>query len=313
MEKTNKNDNKNHSKKLEHKINHKEESVNNNNHNKSNNDKRNNNPNNKFLLITILLLIAINLVISVGVLLNNSTQGQNYDNKINNMNSKINAIDNFFRTNLQGYVPNGNSDNTNSAPTPSNKNQNTNTNKVKVSADDDPWIGNKNAKVTVIEFSDYECPFCRKYFVETYPQVKKDFIDTGKIKYVFRDFPLSFHRGAPIAAVAANCVKEQQGNEGYFKFHDIAFSEQAKLGQNTIDFGKEDVLNWVKKVNNIDQEKFNTCLNDPKQKAEVDADIQAGIDAGVSGTPTFFINGQKIVGAQPYSVIKAAIEKALNK
>jgi len=282
MEKTNKNDNKNHSKKLEHKINHKEERVNNNNHNKSNNDKKNNNSNNKSLLITILLLIAINLVISVGVLLNNSTQGQNYDNKINNMNSKINAIDNFFRTNLQGYVPNGNSDNTNSAPTPSNKNQNTNTNKVKVSADDDP-------------------------------QVKKDFIDTGKIKYVFRDFPLSFHRGAPIAAVAANCVKEQQGNEGYFKFHDIAFSEQAKLGQNTIDFGKEDVLNWVKKVNNIDQEKFNTCLNDPKQKAEVDADIQAGIDAGVSGTPTFFINGQKIVGAQPYSVIKAAIEKALNK
>ena len=134
-----------------------------------------------------------------------------------------------------------------------------------------------------------------------------------KIKYVFKDYPLNFHPGAIPAAIAANCVKEQSGNEGYFKFHDIAFTEQNKLGQGTVQFSEDDVKSWALQVSGVDETKFDTCYKDPKQKSEIDADFAQGSKAGVSGTPSFFINGKQLVGAQPYSVIKAEIEKALQE
>lgn len=259
-----------------------------------------------------LLLLQMFMVLFIIFQLSN-TQSDNSNNEntkqIENMEKKINAIDNFFRTNVQGYDSTGNT-----AQAQNNQGANTvPSQKVEISADDDPYLGNANAKVEVIEFSDYQCPFCRKYWTESYPQLKKDFIDTGKIKYVFRDFPLNFHPSAPLASIAGNCVYEQKGNEGYFKFHDIAFTEQNKLGQGTVQFTENDVFSWVKQIEGMDMDKFNTCYKDPKQKAEVDADFNAGAAAGVSGTPSFFINGKLIVGAQPYSVIKAEIEKALNE
>jgi protein-disulfide isomerase len=116
-----------------------------------------------------------------------------------------------------------------------------------------------------------------------------------------------------MAAIAGNCVREQKGNDAYFEYHDIVFEEQAKQGQNTIQFTEEDVFSWVDKIDGIDKDKFDTCYNDPAQKAEVDADLAAGAAAGVSGTPSFFINGKNLVGAQPYNVIKAEIERALNE
>ena len=85
--------------------------------------------------------------------------------------------------------------------------------------DDDPILGDKNAPITIIEFSDYECPFCKRHFTDTYPKLIKEYIDTGKAKLVFRDFPLSFHD--PMAtkeAVAANCAKEQGGDKKYFDY-----------------------------------------------------------------------------------------------
>lgn len=98
---------------------------------------------------------------------------------------------------------------------------------AEVETDGDPMLGNPDASVTVIEFSDYECPFCKRYWTQSYPQLKEEYIDTGKIKYVFRDFPLTnIHPNAVNIAVAANCVGEQLGDEGYFKFHDIAFANQ---------------------------------------------------------------------------------------
>jgi len=243
-------------------------------------------------LITIqLILIIIGLVYIV-----------NFDSKINSIEQKIGNVDSFFSENVQGY---GSGTKTPSAA------QRVETKKVDVSADDDPFLGNPNAKVTLIEFSDYQCPFCRKYWVETYPQVKKDFIDTGKIKYVFRDFPLNFHPGAPLAAVAGNCIREQKGNEAYFEFHDIAFSEQAKQGSGTIQFGEAEVLEWASRITGINQAEFDKCYADPAQRAEVDADFADGAAAGVSGTPSFFINGEMLVGAQPYSAIKASIEAAI--
>lgn len=102
----------------------------------------------------------------------------------------------------------------------------------KASIDDDPVLGNKNAEVTIIEFSDYECPFCQRHFQQTYPSIKKDYIDSRKAKLVYRDF-IAVPSHDPVAtteSIAANCVKEQKGDEAYFKFHDEIFSKTAANG-----------------------------------------------------------------------------------
>jgi protein-disulfide isomerase len=256
----------------------------------------------KLIMIGILVVVVIQLIITISLIL--PKESISFDERVENIESKVNAIDNFFRSNVDGYDSQGSSVPSPGTSTPPSQ-------KVEVSDDDDPWLGNEDAKVTVIEFSDYQCPFCRKYWTESYPQLKEEYIDTGKIKYVFRDFPLNFHPGAPLAAVAGNCVREQLGNEAYFKYHDIVFSEQNKQGQGTVQFGEDEIMSWVDQIEGIDKSKFNTCYSDPSQKAEVDADFAAGAAAGVSGTPSFFINGETLVGAQPYSVIKATIERAL--
>ncbi len=103
---------------------------------------------------------------------------------------------------------------------------------AQVSMDDDAIEGDPNAPITIIEFSDYECPFCQRHFNTTYPQLKSEFIDTGKVKLVFRDLPLSFHDPvATQAAVAANCAREIGGDEAYFKFHDEYFSRTKANGE----------------------------------------------------------------------------------
>ncbi len=95
--------------------------------------------------------------------------------------------------------------------------------RIAVSPDDDPVLGSSIAPVTIIEFSDFECPYCRRFFLETLPQIKKDYIDTNKVRLVFRDFPLTIHSGAEPAAQAADCAGEQGK---YWEMHDKIFSEQ---------------------------------------------------------------------------------------
>lgn len=171
---------------------------------------------------------------------------------------------------------------------------------VKVSAEDDAVLGNKNAKVTMIEFSDYECPFCGRHFTDTYPQIKKDYIDTGKVKLVFRDFPLSFHQSAQKAAEAAECAGEQGK---YYEMHDKLYSNQQALDVASLKkYAQELGLNTAK---------FNDCLDTGKMAAEVKKDLADGQSYGVQGTPAFFINGNLISGAQQYSVFKQAIDAAL--
>lgn len=181
--------------------------------------------------------------------------------------------------------------------------------KVDVSADDDAFLGDKKAKVVLIEFSDFQCPFCRRFWKETLPLLKKEFIDTGKIKFVYRDFPLSFHPSAQPAAEATECAEEQNK---FWEMHDKIFEEQEKLGQGTEQFAVSDIKKWAGQID-LDKTKFNQCLDSAKYKAEVEKDSADGAAAGVSGTPTVFVNGKRIVGAQPFSVFKAAIEEELNK
>jgi protein-disulfide isomerase len=171
----------------------------------------------------------------------------------------------------------------------------------------DPVIGKADAPVTIVEFSDFQCPFCRRFYEDSYGQIKKDYIDTGKVRLVFRDYPLPFHEAAKPAAMAAQCANDQGKFEAY---HDKIFEEQAKKGTGTVQFTVADLKAWAVQIG-LNAGTFNSCLDSQKYAAEVDADTEAAGNAGVSGTPSFFVNGTLVVGAQPYSTFQAAIEAAL--
>lgn len=165
-------------------------------------------------------------------------------------------------------------------------------------------LGNANAKVTIVEFSDFQCPFCRRFWSDALPQIKKEYVDTGKAKFVYKHYPLSFHPGAKPAAEGSECANEQGK---FWEFHDKVFSEQEKQGQGTIQFGKPELKKWAGQIGlNISQ--FNQCLDSGKYSKLVDDDFAYGSELGVSGTPTTFINGQRIVGAQPFTSFKAVID-----
>ena len=156
-------------------------------------------------------------------------------------------------------------------------------------SDDDAVLGDKNAKVTLIEWSDYECPFCKRHFTNTYPEIKKKYIDTGKVKMIFRDFPLGFHN--PLAtqqAIAAECARELGGDKVYFQYHDLIFQTTSSNGRG---MEKSKLYELAEKVS-VDKAKFKKCLDDEKYKDEVKDDISDGSSAGVRGTPAFLINNQ---------------------
>jgi len=168
--------------------------------------------------------------------------------------------------------------------------------------DDDAVKGDENAPVTMVEFSDYECPFCGRHFEQTYPQIIEEYVNTGKVKLVYRDFPLDFHPNAQKAAEAAECAGEQ---DKYWEMHDKLFENQQALGINNLkQYAKEIGLNTAK---------FNSCLDSGKMVSEIAKDMQDGQAAGISGTPGFIINGRLVSGAQPFSAFKQIIEQELNK
>ena len=179
--------------------------------------------------------------------------------------------------------------------------------KINVSIDDDAILGDPKAKVTIVEFSDFQCPFCRRFWKDTLPQIKKEYIDTGKARFIYRDYPLSFHPGAQVAAEATECAKEQGK---YWEMHDKIFEEQEKKGQGTIQFGASDLKTWASKIG-VDVKSFNQCLDAGKYKAEVEKDFADGSSYGVSGTPTTYVNGKPMVGALQFSAFKTAIDLEL--
>lgn len=174
--------------------------------------------------------------------------------------------------------------------------------KVSVSIDDDPMLGDKNAPVTIIEFSDYQCPYCGRFWSDTLPQIEKEYINTGKVRLVFRDFPLSMHPNALPAALASECVHEKGGDKAYYKYHDKLFANQVSLTD-------ANLKAWAKELGYD----ITSCLDSKKYLSEVNKDQQDGSAAGVTGTPAFFINGQKLVGAQPFSAFKQLIDAELAK
>ena len=159
-------------------------------------------------------------------------------------------------------------------------------------------------KVTIVEFSDFQCPFCQSFYNGAYKQIKAKYIDTGKVKVVFMHFPLAFHANAQKAGEASECAN-RQGK--FWPYHDILFTNMKSDGAGL------DIASLKKYAGDLglDTAKFNTCLDNGETASIVKADIAEGQRVGVSGTPTFIINGKKVVGALPYDQFEKAIEEAL--
>ncbi len=175
---------------------------------------------------------------------------------------------------------------------------------VKASLDDDAVLGDKNAPVTIIEFSDYQCPYCGRHFSETFPQLKSEYIDTGKVKIVFRDFPLTqIHPMAQPSAEAAECVREKGGDEAYWKMHDKIFENQQVLSVDNLKL-------WAKDLGYD----IPSCLDSGKYRNEVVKDSTDAQSAGFQGTPGFVImktgdkEGIPLKGAYPYSTFQQIID-----
>ena len=179
-----------------------------------------------------------------------------------------------------------------------------------IGVDDDPILGDAKAKVLMIEFGDYQCPSCRMFWREVEPRLKKEYIDTGKVKLVFRDFPIvQIHPESILAAMAADCANDQGK---YWQYHDKVFREQDKGEDGLVRFKAADLKKWAKDIG-LDATAFNGCVDSQKYRDEVARDKADGDAVGIQGTPTFFINGHVIGGAQPYPVFKKLIDDLLKE
>jgi protein-disulfide isomerase len=185
---------------------------------------------------------------------------------------------------------------------------------VKISIDDDPIIGNPDAPITIVEFSDFQCPFCARFNAQTLPSIMEEYIDQGKVKLVFRDFPIqSIHPNALPASVAAECANEQ----GKFKeMHDILFEKQNEWNKVSTDDALSFFSQYATSMQ-LDQNTFDTCLTSGKYIPEIRNDLDDGREYGVSGTPGFFVGNDEIgyvelKGAQPFESFKKVIDAQLD-
>jgi len=174
-----------------------------------------------------------------------------------------------------------------------------------------PFKGDKNAKLTLIEFADYQCPFCGRHFRETEPQIQRDYVKTGKVKFIFWDFPLKSHKDAFKAAETARCARDQGK---YWEMHDRLFTNQESLSL-------QDLSRHARAIG-LDPRSFQLCLDDGKHEAEIRKDMDKAIEVGVKITPTFFLGvaepnnpeikvQKQITGAKPYTDFKEAINSLL--
>jgi protein-disulfide isomerase len=159
-----------------------------------------------------------------------------------------------------------------------------------------PSIGPANAPVVIVEFSDFRCPYCKRFHDETLPALLTKYGD--QIRLVYRDFPIV---GGEVAAEAADCANAQGK---YWDYGNALFADQQAYNTN------DDYIALAAQLG-LDQTQFSDCLNNGTYKDEVSTDYNAALEYGVNGTPTFFINGQRLVGAQPQSVFEQAIDQAL--
>jgi protein-disulfide isomerase len=176
--------------------------------------------------------------------------------------------------------------------------------------------GSKDAKVVIVEYSDYQCPFCRRHYAQVETQIMENYVKTGKVAYYWKDFPLvQLHPMATASAQAVRCAGEQGK---YWEMHDKVFDEEHKLKPDgsTASYTNDDLKKWASQITGIDATKFNACVDADKFKTEINNNEQQGIAIGIQGTPSFAIGkvdgtGTLISGAYPYETFQQAIENAL--
>lgn len=182
--------------------------------------------------------------------------------------------------------------------------------KVDVAVGHLPTLGNENAKVTVVEFSDFQCPFCKQFEDDTYSQLYDTYIKTNKIKFAYRQYPLvTIHPNAQKSAEASECANEQGK---FWDYHDLVFKNQSSWSALAAADAANSFTDLAGQLG-MDTTQFKSCLDSDKYKPTVDSDAADGSKAGVDGTPTFFINGWRLVGAQPFAQIQQLIEQELKK
>lgn len=169
-------------------------------------------------------------------------------------------------------------------------------------------LGRADAPVTIIEFSDFECPYCARHALQTFPELQRNYIDTGKVRYAARDLPLLSHRFAIPAAVAARCAGEQGK---FWEYRQALFTQQSRLG--TAPYAE------LAESQGLDLARFETCRADGRAEAAVRADAELANSQGITSTPTFVIgrvvNGEfqaeTISGAKSYTVFAARVDALL--
>ena len=166
-------------------------------------------------------------------------------------------------------------------------------------------MGDPNAPVHIIEYGDFQCPYCLQFWTETEPQLIEEYINTGKVYFEFRSFPIIGPESA-WAAEGAYCAGDQNK---FWEYHDTLFLNWT--GENVGDFTKEKLTQYAE-VLDLNMAEFKSCLSEEKYKEKVEQDKAEGEANGVFATPTFFINGFKLEGSQPFSILKDYIEQALD-
>lgn len=179
---------------------------------------------------------------------------------------------------------------------------------AEVSIAGDPALGAPDAPVTVVEFTDYQCPYCLRFVQNTFTRLEADYIDTGKVRWVVRDMPLGFHAHARKAAQAAHCAGEQ---DRFWEMRTVLFTNAKQL--------EAERLPRYAQIIGLDQDAFDACLSSDRHLAQIDADIRDASEAKITGTPTFVVGradgdrvqGRRIIGARDYQVFAAEIDKLL--
>lgn len=172
-----------------------------------------------------------------------------------------------------------------------------------------PVLGDKKAPVTIVEFTDYQCPFCQGFYSRAFKELKKQYIDTGKLRFVLRDLPLPNHQYAKPSAIASHCAGEQNK---FWEMHDALFEGGGKLNP-------DDILSYASSIG-LEEGSFKACINSGKFKNDINQDVQDARNAGIRGTPAFVIgkttedrvSGTLIAGTRPFIAFKQEIDKLLN-
>lgn len=171
-------------------------------------------------------------------------------------------------------------------------------------------IGRADAPLVMVEYSDYQCPFCRQYHVGTFNDIKKNYVDSGRVRYINRDFPLAFHENARRAAMAARCAGEQG------RFWDLRHA----MIVNASELGGQNIVKYASEIK-LQVSGFQACLDSGRYAKDVDRDLEEGAQTGVSGTPSFVIGrlvngrleGERLVGAMPYQNFASILDEMLRE